>query len=132
MSSSSLSGKIIVGSLVICIELFFDVLEPGVAGPEFRGNGGSEFWRRRAERPNRSPKLFRPVEVEVRPDAGRVGVGRLSSLGMFRRELSVDDLPRCPSLFRVGEDMEDAADSFLNKDGTPVAANADDDFAIAL
>jgi hypothetical protein len=111
VSSSSRSGRIIgaVGSLVSCIELFFEVFEPGVAGPEPRGNGGSEFCRSLWERPKRSPKLFRPVDVDVRVD-GRVGVGNGSSPGIFRKELNVEDLPRIPSLARVGEDVVDALD----------------------
>ena len=98
-----------MGSLVNCIELFLEVLEPGVAGPEPLGNGGSEFWRSLCERLKRSPKLFRPVDVDVLVD-GRVGVGNGSSLGMFRKELNVEDLPRIPSLDRVGEDLVDALD----------------------
>jgi hypothetical protein len=114
------------------MEFFFDVLEPGVAGPEpFRGNGGSEFCRRRWDNPNRSPKLFLPVEVEVRVD-GSVGVGKGSSLGIFRKELNVDDLPRIPSLARVGDDLEDeAVDPCLNS-CEPGGANDDELFAITL
>jgi hypothetical protein len=47
--------------------------------------------------------------VEVRVD-GNVGVGRGSSLGIFLKELRVDDLPRMPSLERVGEDLLEALD----------------------
>ena len=87
------------------MELFFDVLEPGVTRPELcRGNGGSEFCLSRWDKPKRSPKLFLPVDVDVRVD-GRVGVGNWSSLGMFRKELNVDDLPRKPSRERVGDDL---------------------------
>jgi hypothetical protein len=55
--------------------------------------------------------------VEVRVD-GNVGVGRGSSLGIFLKELRVDDLPRMPSLERVGEDLLEALDP-CRKRGTP-------------
>jgi hypothetical protein len=121
-----------MGSRVNCIELFFDVLDPGVARPEpCRGNGGSEFCRKRWDNPNRSPKLFRPVDVEVRVD-GSVGVGKGSSLGIFRKELKVDDRPRIPSLARVGEDLEDEAVDPCRNSCAPGAAIADGLFAITL
>ena len=78
----------------------------------------------------RSPKLFRPVEVDVRVD-GSVGVGKGSSLGIFRRELKVDDLSRKPSLERVGEDLVEAVDPCL-KSGTPGIAKEVEDLARAL
>jgi hypothetical protein len=103
------------------------VLEPGVTGPEFRGKGGSEFWRSRWDKPNKSPKLFRPVEVEVRVDAS-VGVGNGSSLSTPEslKELRVDERPRTPSIARVGEDRFDAADPCLINGGPP---NVDEDWA---
>jgi hypothetical protein len=79
-----------------------------------------------------SPKLFRPVEVDVRTEAGNVGVGKLSSLGAFRKELRVEDRPRCPSLARVGDDSDDAAEPLRNNDGTPGAVKADVVLAMAL
>ena len=93
------------------------MLEPGVPGPDPLGNTGSEFWRNRWDKPNRSPKLLRPVEVEVLVD-GKGGVGNGSSLAKFRSEFNVDDLPRSPSLARVGEDEVDAVES-CRKIGTP-------------
>ena len=108
-----------------------DVEDPGVAGPEPRGNVGSEFCRSLEDRPNRSPKLFLPVEIEVLVE-GRGGVGSASSVGAFRRELIVDDLPRSPSLARVGDDLLlDAVDPCLNN-GTPGPANVEVDFTKAL
>jgi hypothetical protein len=111
------------------MELFFDVLEPGVAGPD-PWKGASEFVRNRCDKLKRSPKLFLPVEVEVLVDAS-VGVGRASSLGMFRKELNVEDLPRIPSLARVGEDLVEADDP-VRRRGTAGAAKCMEDLARAL
>ncbi len=108
------------------------MFEPGVAGPDpCFGNGGSEFCRKRWDNPNKSPKLFRPVDVEVRAE-GNVGVGKGSSLGTFRKELSVEDLPRMPSLARVGEDLEDEAVEDCRNSCEPGAAIVDELFAITL
>lgn len=96
----------------------------------FLGKGGSEFWRSLCESPKRSPKLFLPVDVEVRVE-GSVGVGRLSSLGMFLRELSVEDLPRIPSRDFVGEECVDALESWRIS-GDPGMANDIEDIARAL
>lgn len=93
-----------------------------MAGPELWGNGGSEFWCSLVDRPKRSPKLFLPVEVDVRVN-GRGGVGKASSLGILRKELKVDDLPRIPSLERVGEDLLEALDPC--RMSVPGAADAD-------
>lgn len=50
------------------------------------------------------------------------GVGSWSSLGTFRSEFNVDDLPRKPNLDRVGEDLLlDAVEPCLNS-GTAGAA----------
>src|SRR4051794_30624859 len=118
------------GSRASCIELFLDVLEPGVAGPDPWWKGGSEFCRSLWDRPKRSPKLFLPVEVEVRVE-GSVGVGKESSVGMFLKERKVDDLPLGPSLARLGDDFVDAAEPCRNR-GTPgAAANAVEAFARA-
>jgi hypothetical protein len=64
---------------------------------------------------------------------GSVGVGRGSSLGIFFKELRVDDLPRMPSLERVGEDLLEALDPCRKRGtpGIPWAANAIADFARA-
>jgi len=79
----------------------------------------------------RSPKLFRPVEVEVLVDPS-VGVGKGSSvIGIFRKELKVDDLPRRSSLERVGDDRVDALDP-CRTSGPPGTAKIVEDFARAL
>jgi len=98
------------------------VLDPGVPGPEPRGNTGSEFWRNRWDKPKRSPKLLRPVEVDVLVDC-KGGVGSGSSLARFRREFRVDDLPRSPSLARVGDDAVDALEPCRRR-GIPGPARA--------
>ncbi len=41
-------------------------------------------------------------------------MGSESSTGLFRSEFRVDDLPRKPSLARVGEDLLDAFDPWRN------------------
>jgi hypothetical protein len=64
----------------------------------------------------------------VRVD-GIVGVGKGSSIGMLRKELNVEDLPRMPSLARVGEDLVDALDPW-RRIGIP--GLADDGFASTL
>lgn len=63
---------------------------------------------------------------------GNVGVGKGSSLGTFRKELSVEDLPRMPSLARVGEDLEDEAVEDCRSSCEPGAAIVDELFAITL
>jgi hypothetical protein len=93
--------------------LFFDVLDTGVAGPEYRGSEGSDIWRSRCERPKRSPKLFLLVDVDVRADA-KVGVGSGSSLGTFLKEFKVDDRPRRPTLECRGDELLEAVEPCLN------------------
>jgi hypothetical protein len=66
----------------------------------------------------------------VRVD-GKVGVGKGSALGTFRNELNVEDLPRIPSLARVGEDLLDAVEPCRNS-GAPGIAKAVEDRARAL
>lgn len=103
-----------------CIELFFELSDRGVPKPE-PCRGGSLFCLSRFERLNRSPKLFRPVDVEVRVEA-IVVVGRLSSLGMLRRELSVEDRPRSPSLLD-GDDLLEAVEGCRASGAPGTAAN---------
>ncbi|KAG7149558.1 hypothetical protein HYQ46_001527 [Verticillium longisporum] len=100
VSSSRRSGKA-TGSRAICKELFLEVLEPGVAGVRLPGRplASSEFCRN-LFRPKRSPRLFRPVDDDVRVVPGF----RKSSIESRPRELIVDDLPRSCSRARVGEE----------------------------
>lgn len=62
---------------------------------------------------------------------GNWGVGSASSLGMFLRELRVEDLPRVPSLDLVGEDRTEALESRLTR-GEPGTEKAIEDFVSAL
>lgn len=93
---------------------FLDATDAGVAGPEpARAKDGSEFCRSLWDRLKRSPKLLRPVDVDVRVEAvGRVGVCNVSSDCTFCKEFMVDDRLRRPSFARVGEDFAEAEDSF--------------------
>ena len=91
--------------------------------------------RRRCGRLKRSPKLFLAVEVDVLLD-GRGGVSKVcgSSIPGFLSELTVDDLPRIPSLMRLGDewfDVLEALESCRIK-GDPGAANSIVALAIAL
>lgn len=96
-----------------------------MVGPElFPGSG---FWRNRAVRLNKSPKLFLPVDVEVLVD-GNVGVGKESSFGAFLRELKVDERPRSVNLERVGDDLEDDAVEPCRNKGVPGRPRPDDVF----
>ena len=60
-----------------------------------------------------------------------MGVGNGSSLGTFRKELRVDDLPRIPSRVRVGDDDVEAPDP-CRKRGTPGPVKSDGDLAKRL
>lgn len=80
---------------------------------------------------NKSPKLFRPVDVDVLVE-GNGGVGKESSAGVFLRELRVDERPRKVNLERDGEDLEDdAVEPFRNK-GVPGRPRLEDVFIKAL
>lgn len=96
MSSSYLSGRTTGnGSLASCIELFFEVFEPGVASPEPLRSG---FCIRRWEMLKRSPKLFLAVDVDVRPE------------GTGGREVMVGDLPARDNEGRDPKDLLEALD----------------------
>lgn len=100
-----------------------EFVDAGVTGPdECLGKGGSEFWRNLLERPKISPKLFLPVEVDVRVETlGTPGVGK-GSLTVLGADSIVDDLSRSPVLLRlVGEEAIETLESFLIK-GAPGAA----------
>jgi hypothetical protein len=109
------------------MELFLVVLESGLVCPELFGIGSG---RRRCDKLNKSPKLFLLVEVDVRLE-GKVGVPNVSSVCVFFREVTVEDLSRRPSLERVGEERLDAAES-RRTSGDPGAANIIAAFAIAV
>lgn len=102
-----------MGSLVSCIELLFDAFDAGVAGLEPFRVAGSDICRSRLDSPKISPKLFLLVEVDVRAEV-KVGVGRGSSLGTLRSELSVDDLPRKPTREARGEELVEALEPCRN------------------
>lgn len=90
----------------------------------------SEFCLSRLDSPNRSPKLFRPVDVEVRVEAS-IFVGSASSLGTFRRELSVDARSRKP-IRLDGDDLFEFVDPFLLRGEPGAAAKPKDDLARAV
>lgn len=73
-------------------------------------------------RPKRSPKLLRPVEVEV-----RVVPGNCTSFREFLPiELAVDDLSLIPRCIRVGEDWPECSEPGRNSavDGDPAVFTA--------
>lgn len=88
-------------------ELSLEVFEPGVAGVPVPCREDSGF--RNLFIPSRSPKLLRPVEVEVRAYGG----ASRSSRDSRPRELIVDDLPLICGL--VGDGVPLFLESGLNK-----------------
>lgn len=100
VSPSCRSGTTTGASLGRLMEFWFDREEDGVPGKAipFREVTGSELCRNR-DKLNKPPRLGRPeVEVDVRVESGRVGVGGTSSSGTLRKEPIVDDRPRASSL----------------------------------
>jgi len=95
--------------------LFFEVLDPGVTGvsePCFAFND-SEFCLKRLN-PRRSPKLFRPVEVD-NLGVGKAKCSSTDSLGeSLPKELNVEDLPRLCKYARVGDDWPEFLEFGLN------------------
>jgi hypothetical protein len=70
-----------------------DVLEPAVPGVKVPCRGNMSGFCRNRPRPNRSLKLFRPVDIEVLV-VGGAKWSSTDSRGEFRpKELSVEDLP---------------------------------------
>lgn len=97
-------------------ELFFEALEPGVAGVRLprRVEVASEFCRRRL-RPKKSPILFLGAEVDVLPGCG-ARCSSADTLGeALLSELSVEDLPLLWRYVRVGEDCPELRDPGLKK-----------------
>jgi len=93
-------------------ELFFDVFDPGVAGVRepCRPDPVSDPFLNLLS-PNRSPKLFRPVDDEVRV----VGGANRSSMDSLPRELKVDERPLRFEGARVGEAWPEFLELGLNK-----------------
>ena len=84
------------------------MLEPGVTGVRVpcRPRVRSEFCRS-LPKPNRSPKLFRPVDVEVRVVPGGA---RWSSIESRPAELIVEDLPLRRRCVLVGDDCPECVE----------------------
>lgn len=76
-------------------ELFFEAQEPGVMGVNVPCRDGAMSWFcLNRPRPRRSPKLLRPVEMDVLEVGGAKWSSTESRGEFLPRELKVEDLPR--------------------------------------
>jgi len=119
-SSSRRSGNT-TDSLGSWRELFLDAFDPGVAGvrdPCLIPRGSELFLSRLS--PSRSPKLFRPVDEDVRV----VGGASRSSIDVRPRELIVEDRPRRCKCDLVGDEWPE----FLESDRNSAVAGEGLDF----